>query len=512
MELAGSTHKMYIPNGIDKETEEILYNCYNSIKLFCQVFMPNTFYRPFSKSHDKLFEALDDTKMQKLVIAMPRGWGKTSIVNKAYPARSIVFQDKHYIIPISAAGNSAVEFSENLKMELLDNEDLTDMFGPIKSLGSLNQGSFSTLEWVTSTGIKVMPRGAGQKIRGRQFKNYRPDLYIVDDLEDDEAVESEERRNKLKNWFLSAVKNSIEISDPTWRIIVIGTILHEDSLLANLLDEDKYPDWGKVRLELCDDDCISNWPSKISDAQCKALYEEYRRDDRSDIFFREFRNIPIAIDSQGFKPEYFDDYEEDDPDMLSNDSISVVLSDPAKTMKKGSADTAIVGLTVNMRKHKLWVREVYKGQMNPGEMYDEMLNMAERINALILAPEVTALHEYVTFPLKNAMSARGVYYIIIEVNPRQGKTGPKRSAGLIPWYRGGHIKHNRTACMSLEKHLMQWPRPSKWDEIDALSGIIYVLEEGEQYFHSLEDETPESIEAEYQELENEKGLEVPLYV
>lgn len=500
----------FIPEGVDKETEEILYACFRDTKLFCEVFMPKTFYTPFSKGHDKLFKALDDESVQKVVIAMPRGWGKTSIVNKAYPAKKIVFQDKHYIIPISSTGSSAIEFSENLKNELMDNEDLVPVFGSIKASG-YGPGAFSTLEWVTSTGIKIMPRGAGQQIRGRQYGNYRPDLYIVDDLEDDESVESDERREKLKRWFLSAVKNSVEISDPSWRIIVIGTILHEDSLLANLLDENKYPDWCKVRLEMCDDDCISNWPEKISDKQCMSLYQEYRADDRSDIFYREFRNIPIALDSQGFKPEYFKDYKEDDPDLHSSDSDSIIFADPAKTMKKGSAKTAVVGVTVNMRKHKMWVREVVKEQLTPDDLYKEMLDMAERLNAIVLAPEVTALHEYITFPLKNAMSARGVNYIIIEVNPRQGKTGTKRSAGLIPWYRGGHVMHNRTACMSLEKNLMSWPRPSEWDEIDALSGIIYVLEEGERYFTPA-DEAPEEVEREYDELENEDGLEVPTYI
>ena len=474
--------------------------------------MPRTFYKPFSKHHKKVFDVLDDESLQKVVIAMPRGWGKTSIINKAYPAKKIVFQDKHYIIPISSTGSSAIEFSENLKMELLTNEDLVPVFGPIKSAGIGTPGAFSTLEWVTSTGIKVMPRGAGQQIRGRQFGNYRPDLYIVDDLEDDEAVESEERRDKLKRWFLSAVKNSVEISDPKWRIIVIGTILHEDSLLANLLDEEKYPDWTRVKLELCDDDFKSNWPEHISDENCYKLYKEFKDAGESDIFYREFRNIPIALDEQGFRQEYFKPYSEDDPDLNSPDSESIILADPAKTMKKGSANTAIVGVTVNVVKHKMWVRDVIKGQMTPDELYKEMLDMAERLNALVLAPEVTALHEYITFPLRNAMHARGVNYIIIEVNPRQGKTGAKRSAGLIPWYRGGHVFHNETSCISLERYLMQWPKPGMWDEIDALSGVIFVLEDGERYFTSEGGGTPEEIEREYEDLKNEKGLEVPIYV
>jgi len=502
----------YFPKGVDKETEDILYDCYKHTDKFCKIFMPKTFYKDFSPGHAKVFKALDNETIQKLVIAMPRGWGKTSIINKAYPAKKIVFQDKHYIIPISATGSSAIEFSENLKMELMSNEDLVPVFGSIKTSG-YSYGSFSTLEWVTSTGIKVMPRGAGQQVRGRQFGNYRPDLYIVDDLENDEAVESEERREKLKNWFLSAVMHSVEFSDPTWRIVVIGTMLHEDSLLANLLDDNKYPDWYKVKLELCNDHYVSSWPEHISDEKCRELHQGLKAAGKSEIFYREFRNIPIALDEQGFKPAYFSDYEEDDPDMSSIEAETIILSDPAKTMKKGSAKTAIVGVTVNMKKHKLWVRDVIKEQMTPGELYDGMLDMAESLNALVLAPEVTALHEYITWPLRNAMHARGVNYIIIEVNPRQGKTGAKRSAGLIPWYRGGHVKHNRVPCASLEKNLMQWPRPAEWDEIDALAGIIFVLEDGERYF-APKNEDPEDIEKEYEELmkESEPGLEVPTYV
>jgi len=497
---------MYVPDNLDPELKDILYECWKSTEMFCKTFMPATFTYPFSSFHREVFKALDNDKIQKLVIGASRGWGKTSIFNKAYPAKKIIYRDKHYIIPISATGPAAKEFSENLKNELLTNDEIVEIFGAIDSRSLTDtKGGFSTLEWVTSTGIKVMPRGAGQQIRGRQWMNYRPDLYIGDDLEDDEAVESEERRGKLKRWFFSAVKNSVDISSKDWRIIVVGTILHEDSLLANLLDENKHTDWVKIRLEICDDKLHSTWPERHSDEEIKQLYLEYKENDMLDLFYREFRNIPIAIEEQGFKPEYFKNYTESEQELNNNPDIeSVVLCDPAKTLTKGSCNTAIVGVSVNTRTNELFVRDVVEEKLYPDELYDQMFSMAARINALVIAPLVTSLNEYIMYPIRNEMARRGLFYVIVEVKERQGKTGAKRSGGLVPMYRQGLVKHNATACASLERYLLQWPRPSKWDVIDAFAGIIYALEEGERYFSPLE--TGGDIEEEFKELNSEPAL------
>jgi len=497
---------LYMPVGIDAETEEILLRAYKDTAYFCKVFMPRTFTRPFSKAHMAVFKALDDDSIQKLVIALPRGWGKTSIINKAYPAKKILFQDRHYIVPISATGSSAIEFSENLKSELLTNTDITDIFGPIRSraIGD-EQGSFSTIEWVTDSGIKVLPRGAGQQIRGRIFRDHRVDLFIVDDIDDDEAVESEERRGKLKDWFMSALRNTVDYSQ-NWRIIVVGTVLHEDSLLSNLLDPNQFTSWTKLRFELCDDNYKSNWLEYMTDEQCIALRDEYDSAGMLASFFREHRNLPVPTTDPVFRGiQYYDGIVTEQE--LNHDSnvITAILCDPAKTMKTGSANTAIVAVGVDTIKNRWYVRDVIEKHMRPDELYNEMFGMAERTNALIFAPLVTSLNEYILQPLQNEMGRRGRHYIIVEVKERQPKTGPKRSAGLIPLYRQGHVFHNKQACRKLEDYLKMWPRPAKWDIIDALAGMLFVLEEGERYFTPTED--PKDIEADYDELENEPALE-----
>ena len=51
---------------------------------------------------------------------------------------------------------------------------------------------------LTSTDIKVEAIGSGKKIRGRKHKNWRPDLIVLDDIENDENVRTAGAEKKLR--------------------------------------------------------------------------------------------------------------------------------------------------------------------------------------------------------------------------------------------------------------------------------------------------------------------------
>lgn len=483
------------------EIQDIVEKCYLDTALFCKVFFPHVFYRGFSPIHMEIFRILDDPSIQKAVITAPRGIGKSSIVNMAYTAKRILYNDAHFIIPLSAGGSLAIEQAENLKSELETNRMVANIFPGFES-GKMEMLRDNSKEWITGSNIKILPRGAGQQIRGRRHLHYRPDVFVVDDLEEDEAVMNEDRRQKLSTWFHSAVVNTVDRGSDDWRILVIGTILHEDSLLSNLM---KDPDWYSVRLDICDDNYNSKWPEFMTTEQIKALADSYRQKDQLDIFYREYRNIPIALEQQGIRPEYIKYYDGEKTELeLSNDKgiDTLIMFDPARTLDKGSAKTAIMGVAVEHRTDKWYIRDIINERLYPDQVYDAVFDMARRLNATVLAPEITGLHEYIMQPLRNEMIKRGCFYPIVELNPREGKASKKRSGQLVPRYRQGLIYHNSNVCGSLETHLYQWPRPAMWDEIDCLSGVPFALEKGDKWFESAATNPDE----EYDELEYEPAL------
>lgn len=466
--------------------QEILDQCYGSNESWSSTMFPEWFSRPFSPSHGEIFEVLDDDSLQQVVILAPRGFGKTSLVSISLPAKKIAFRESKFIVPISCSATNAVMQSESLKRELMVNENLLKFFGNMES------SKWSRDQWITSDGIMVMPRGSGQQVRGLLHYGHRPDLILIDDLEDSEGVRSEEQREKLKYWFTADVCNTVDRSRSDWRIIVIGTLLHEDSLLANLADD---PNWVTVRLELCNDDYKSNWPEYKTDEEIKALAEEYRAKGLLDVFYQEFRNIPISLEDRTFEPP-FQYYSE--ADLRRRQLQTVVLVDPAKTAKLHSAESAVVVVSIDAKEGQIFFRDCIAKKMRPDELYDVIFNLANQYKCRVVGVEVTGLEEFIVYPIKTLMNQRGVTWDLVELKPR-GRSKEDRVAALVPFYRSKRVFHNPEKCGGLEGQLLSFPRPARWDIMDAFAYVIELLELGEYYFEYKESE--EDIEKEYEELE-----------
>lgn len=467
--------------------KDVLSTIYPSTELFAKTIFPDRFTLPFSSGHRRIFEALEDPTKQKVVIAAPRGFGKTSVVNFAYPAKNILFRDKKFIVAVSCSNDQAMMQTENLKRELLSNPNVSKIFGSLKS------DTFSKEMWITDSGTCVFPRGMGQQVRGILYGNSRPDLIIIDDVESKDSVMSEELRKKTKAWFFADVMNSINRSDSTWKVVYIGTVLHEDSLLVNLL-QDKT--WHGITLEICDDNYKSCWKDFMSDEAVAELADSYRQQGLLNVFFMEYRNKASGTEDSSFKQDYFKYFDESELAGKSLDTLVIV--DPAKSTHPHNAYTAIVGVSVDTKNAKIYIRDVINERLHPEQATEKMLDMVAALGAKALAVEVTSLHEFVSYPIEDALMRRrmfGVQFIELKAKGRK----ERRVASLIPFYRRGIIYHNKSNCRVLEGQLLSFPNSKYWDAMDATAYVVEVLGASNKFFlpgASL-NETRKDIEAEY---------------
>lgn len=478
----------------DKAWQKLLTEAGASTKLFATTFLPSRFSRPFAKISDQIFNAIDDPSKKLVVIAAPRGWGKTSIDTIAFPARNICYGLKKFIVTVSNTADKAIMDAGNLRSALITNDITAGDIIPTV-FGDLKTSMWGAKQFMAGNTF-VMPRGAGQQIRGLNFNGSRPDLIIVDDLEDPEAVMSEERREKLKQWFFADLMNSVDRSKDDWKIVVIGTVLHESSLLMELLKDEN---WTRIKLSLCDDNLKSNWPDFMSDEQVQALFDSYLRQGQADTFAREYQNKPISNIDAVFKPIYFRYY--DPKDIVDNRNIYfVTIVDPAKTVKMHSADSAIVTVGVDLDNHSIFFHDCTAGKMHPDELYDRAFEHVAMHGSRILAVEVTSLNEFITQPIKNEMSKRAIFPQFVELKARDKKEN--RVAQLAPYYRQGYIFHNKNVSSKLELQLCTFPRSELWDVMDAFAYIIELMELDERYFFC--ENLPDADE--YSILENEEPL------
>ncbi len=496
----------------EKDIQDVLVACMRSTKTFAEVFFPERFFVKFSPLHDQIFDLIDSGE-PKIVIAAPRGFGKTSIVGLALAAKKILFRICHLLMHISMSFDAAVMQTENLKHELLSNPMVKALFPPIKTRGAVGvDESFSKKAWVTSDSL-IYPRGAGQQIRGILYHNNRPDMLVIDDLEDPETIANDEIRAKTKTWFHADVVECTSRVKKDWQFVYIDTLKHEDSLLQELLDSS---DWASLLLEACDDELKPTAPDFMSEEDVRKKHAGLKEKGQLDVFYREFRNIPISLEDAVFKPEFFRYYseegdrlrikrkgEEKDEIIQSRRLTNVILVDPAKTVKLQSAESAVGCIGVDRETRKIFVRDIVSYKMRPDELYDEMFKLVRTYNAMVLGVEVTSLHLFISQPIQNEMIVRGIYPIYLEMKASGHKED--RIAKLAPFYKLGYMYHNLACCDKLEAQLMGFPRSKYWDVMDMLSYIIYVMDKMAYYFDP-EETNEEDIEKEFAELEDDMDM------
>lgn len=507
---------------MDAQVHEILSRCATSTSVVARTFFPERFTLPFAENiHGPIFNLVDGTDPE-VAIAAPRGWGKTSVV-MARMARAILFRLTPFIIYINKSETAAIMQTDNLRRELVSNRFIRSFFGSVKTRTAGEdeiEEQFSKKAWLAYDTF-VLPRGAGQQIRGVLFKNSRPGLIVIDDLEDPEKIENEEIRKGWYEWLYADVIKAVPQIGPeasNWKIIYIDTLKHEDSVLQKLLDS---PDWKSIRLEACDDNFKSTAPHFVSDEQIKKEWEHHVTAGQTDVFFRELRNLPISTKDAAFQQSYFkyynlpperhgseNDLKKLDVEIQQDRNIeTVVILDPAKTVKIHSAESSIVGVGIDLSSAKLYVRDAISAKMYPDEIYDALFGMGQRLGAKVLGIEETSLNEFIKQPIKNEMFRRGTFFELVWLSARGGTKKELRIKELVPYYRGGYIYHNASCATirKLEQQLLMFPRSALWDLMDALAYIIEMLELGERYFSPKED--PDDIESEFRELDYDKPIE-----
>lgn len=181
---------------------------------------------PFQKA---MFDLLQNDELLKIAITAFRGSAKSTIATLAYPIWAMVGKPKKkYALLVSQTQELSKQILTNIKQELSSNELLMRDFGPFtEDASEWRANSLVTMKY----GSRVSAISQSESIRGLRHRQHRPDLIVIDDVEDLESVKTKENRDKLWNWFTGEV---MPIGDISTKIVAVGNLLHEDSLMMRL--------------------------------------------------------------------------------------------------------------------------------------------------------------------------------------------------------------------------------------------------------------------------------------
>lgn len=486
------------------------------MEFFGRAYFPHYFSRPSPEFHRELdaiwqqgvlkgrypLTPADTKAISRLpgvrrAVAAPRGHAKSTNLTFKGTMHSTLYGYKHYPIIISDSSEQAEGFLDNIRVEFEENTAILEDFG------SLAGSVWRSNVLVTKTNIKIEAIGSGKKIRGRKHRNWRPDLIILDDVENDENVRTPEQRKKLKDWFDKAVSKS---GDDYTDIVYIGTLLHYDSLLAKTLTnpayrsikykaviqfsqaDDLWQQWESIFTDLSNDDRESEalaffqahkeamlegtqvlWEEKLSYYDLMVM----RVSEGEASFNSEEQNEPINPDDCLFMEEWFEYYNEAEINFRDPVFDFFGFIDPSLGKTKRSDFSAIVTLAKHRSSGYMYVVDADIERRHPDRIIADVLAKERWLRASFghgyrkLGAETNQFQWFLKEELAKASAKAGLYLPIEEVQQTSDKV--MRIQTLQPDVKNKYIKFNRRHKRLLEQ-LTQFPMGAHDDGPDALEG------------------------------------------
>jgi predicted phage terminase large subunit-like protein len=253
----------------------------------------------------EIIHNLEKSAVENLYVVAFRGSGKSTMVTTAYPIWAILGkQQKKFCIIFCQTRTQAKQHMMNIRTELEGNDVLKKDLGPFQE-ESDEWGSFSLV--FKKHGARITVASTEQSIRGIRHNEHRPDLIICDDVEDVQSTKTREGRDKTYHWLRGEIMPS---GDKNTRLIIVGNLLHEDSLLMRIKEEISN---GKARgifkeYPLIDKNDICLWPGKYKNN--KDIEDEKMKIASEVSWQREYLLRIIPSDDQVIYPEWIQFYDE----------------------------------------------------------------------------------------------------------------------------------------------------------------------------------------------------------
>ncbi|WP_342540057.1 phage terminase large subunit [Heyndrickxia sp. FSL K6-6286] len=476
--------------------------------------------------HKEICASIDEvsnvTKNAKIVRAAPRSHGKSSYLSKAAPLREVAYRKRKYIIIISETPTVSVANLEWIAGQLKTNEKLREDFGPLlspKQQMNPKDNSSEFIAWEPDSADNkkqltlVQAVSTGQALRGRTWNGGRPDLIIADDLEDARPggnASTREQREALRNWFSQAV---MPLGDPKGKrtaFIVMGTVVHESSLLNDLLKN--RPDFKskkyKALIEDPDrmdlwDECRSIYLSDqipINEREQKALefYEAHKTEmdegavvlwpevqplwklmawkwaNGSKAFNTEYQNEPRDEESQIFVPEKFRYFDESDLfDAQGNPTPLEYYGywDIAAGKSSRSDYNAIVTIGRDRRTGVIYIIDAWAKKCKANEALKVAVDKIKLYQHRRFGVETIGIGFDMHRQLQERLMKENVLVTRLHEIKSHSSKKEKRIESLEPLTENGFLRFNKHQSLLLEQ-LEQFPSGQHDDLPDALSGAV----------------------------------------
>lgn len=491
---------------------------------------PGIFENSTPKLHVELLNFSNGPEQFKAA-AVFRGAAKSTLLNKVLVLNRIFFEFEPFTMIVSADKDKAQNFLADIKALVLKAQSkgyaITkgDIWTQSKAEIVVNKGKKDKNGKSIEHRCLVSAFGAGQDPRGYTYDNIRPTLIIADDLESKNgqyAIANKNNRQKLKEWFYADLMPALHPS--RGQMILIGTILHEDSILNNIIMEKEEERLRIERGELKEDiethrcewhtkvipimqNGKSMWQSRFPIKKIKAIKARLSRIGLINEFYQEYMCKAMAPEKQLFKRENFSyfsylKYETTPaPKIVVKDAISEGIIEAARpthivktngeeillslcriytTMDLASYDgadrTAIVTFAVSPG-GEVFILDISAGHWTPFEKSLQAIRIQVMFNPLRFGIEKASAQNDFFYTIDEVQKQTGIR-IAVEPLSHHSKAKNTRISLLHPLFITGRIHFNQkqSSTTELEAELLGFDPEVESKHDDLMDALAYIME------------------------------------
>lgn len=243
----------------------------------------------------------------QVAIAAPRGHSKSTSINIGYSLATALLGQHPFQIKVSRSHSIAVEFLRSVKEIISRNEKIASTFR-FKKFERDTEDDFIA-SFGSGYQIRMVAMGCEQYMRGFSWGTRRASLIICDDMEDDDQVMTQPRRDAAMRWFLNVL---LPLGSSDLKMRVIGTFLHHKAMLKLFTEAES---WKSRVYEAHNDDFSTIlWPEKFTEKKLRQIQNSYIDLGNLIGYNGEYRNQTFDYSSGYFTPEDFYDLAQEDRD------------------------------------------------------------------------------------------------------------------------------------------------------------------------------------------------------
>ena len=467
----------------------------NGYEYFVNTYFPHYVRSPEkSELHEFLFSRLPEILQQPEGIneadAAPRGEAKSTLVTRLFSLWTVITGAKKFIVIAMDSIDQAYPMLEAIKAELEFNPRLKTDFPEMCGQGRVWQ--VGTI--VTASNVKIQVFGSGKKMRGMVHGPFRPDLAVLDDIENDEMVRNPDQRDKLEMWLKQTVL-PLGAVGTKFDVIYIGTILHYDSVLSRTLNN---PFWSTRKFK-----AMKRWPDRMDlwdrweelyrndgAAVAEAFYQAHKDEmergavtswaargvlalmkirarDGHATFDSEYQNDPVAGESAPFANSLNFWVNRD------SDWIFYGACDPSLGKAGNSRDPSALCIGgYNRRTGVLDVVEALIKKRLPDKIISDIIELQRRYRCVLWGIETVQFQEFLKTELVKRGAAAGIPIPARGIKPSADKL--LRIESLQPYMQNGQIRLHASQSTLIDqfRHFPMADHDDGPDAVHMLWGLV----------------------------------------